>query len=71
MFDEMFRKSVPFEQSFCLVFDVNIYGHCGWSGNTLFGFQGVLQAMSVQPGDAVEIAFNLSEGEAVLDFINN
>ena len=58
-------------QSFRLVSGVNIYGHCGWSGNTLFGFQGVLQAMSVQPGDEVEIAFNLSEGEAVLDFVNN
>ena len=56
-------------KNYRLVFENNTYGNCGWSGNAIFGFVGVLQAMSVQPGDEVKIAFDLQLGEAVLSFI--
>jgi hypothetical protein len=57
-------------RSYRLVFEKNTYGNCGWSGNAIFGFVGVLQAMSVQPGDEVKVAFDLQLGEAVMSFIN-
>jgi hypothetical protein len=56
-------------RSYRLVFEGNSFGNCGWSGNAIFGFVGVLQAMSVQPGDEVKVEFDLQLGEAVMSFI--
>jgi hypothetical protein len=56
---------------FQLVFDEKTYGHTGWSGVSMYGNQSVLQAMSLQPGDDIRIAYHLEEGEAVVTYVSD
>jgi hypothetical protein len=56
---------------FQLVFGENTYGHTGWSGVSMYGNQSVLQAMSLQPGDDIRIAYHLEEGEAVVTYVSD
>ena len=58
-------------QKFRIIFDENSYGHIGWSGVAMYGYQGVLQAMALQPGDDIRISFFLEEGEAVITYVRD
>jgi len=56
--------------NFRLIFDGLSHGSTGFSRMAMFGFTTVLHEMGAQPGDEIQISFDLVEREATLSFIN-